>query len=402
MKKLTTILTVLFALDVLACRFNVRDVGFVDLGSEKYRLLIFVPDTTPAAEVELLKSIAYATYLESNVKAEVLTGSAAAKGETAPFLPANLKKAQAVLISADGKRSLPVSLAVDGKPLTVSAWDGLESVFDSTRRNAIVSKVYEHYGVILIVEGKNADENLRIRKMADTVVASITSKMDKLEKEIREPPVVEVISAKEFASEKAFMWSLGITAIAETPQVAVLYGRGRIIGPVLRDARLDERALTAIVNTIGLNCECGLDRKWMQGTMIPQKWDEDVQKQFARQLGFDPESPAIRVEMSQILSKGGKGKGANRQTQIGGTLDDLLMGYREGALNLAKAEPTLPQQKTPKPIEPTQPKAAEPKPPSAEVVPRTGFSFFGWAMMAGVPILVVGAVILLLGRKRDS
>jgi hypothetical protein len=402
MKKLATLLSFVLVLDALACRFNVRDVGFVDLGSEKYQLFIFVPDTTSAAEVESLKSIAYATYLESNVIAKVFNASAAAKGEAAQFLPANLKKAQAVLVSADGKRMLPVSLAVEGKPLSVSAWDGLESVFDSPRRNAVVSKVYEHYGVILIVEGKNADENLRIRKMADTVVASITSKMDRLEKEIREPPVVEVISAKEFANEKPFMWSLGITEIAETPQVAVLYGRGRIIGPVLRDARLDERALTAIVNTIGLNCECGLDRKWMQGTMIPQKWDEDVQKQFASQLGFDPESPAIQVEMSQILSKGGKGQGANRQTQIGDTLDDLLMGYREGALNLAKAEPTPAEPKTPKPLEPTQPKAANPKSPSAEVVPRAGFSLFGWVMMAGVPILVAGGVILLLGRKRDS
>nr|ADI18472.1 hypothetical protein [uncultured Verrucomicrobiales bacterium HF4000_13K17] len=399
MKKLPIILSVLLVIDALACRFNVRDVGFVDLGSEKYRLFIFVPDATPAAEVDSLKSIAYATYLESNVKAEVLTASSAAKSEAAPFLPRDLKKVEAVFVSPDGKKSLEVSLTAEGKPLAVSAWDGLESVFDSPRRNGVVSKVYEHYGVILIVDGKNADENLRIRRMADTVVASISGKMDKLEKEIREPPVVEVISAIDFAGEKAFMWSLGITEITETPQVAILYGRGRIIGPVLRDERLDERALTAIVNTIGLNCECGLDRKWMQGTMIPQQWDEDVQKRFADQLGFDPESPAIRIEMSQILAKG---QGANRQTQIGGTLDDLLMGYREGALNLAKAEPTLPQQKTPKPIEPTQPKAAEPKPPSAEVVPRTGFSFFGWAMMAGVPILVVGAVILLLGRKRDS
>ena len=397
MKKLATLLSFVVAMNAFACRFNVRDVGFVDLGSEKYRLLIFVPDGTPAAEMDSLKSIAYATYLESNVKAEVLSANAAAKNELASFLPADLKQAQAVLISADGKRSLPVSLAVEGKPLSVSAWDGLESVFDSPRRNAVVSKVYEHYGVILIVEGKNADENLRIRKMADTVVVSITSKMNMLEKEIREPPVVEVISAKEFASEKAFMWSLGITEVAETPQVAVLYGRGRIIGPVLRDARLDEQALTAIVKTIGLNCECGLDRKWMQGTMIPQKWDEEVQKRFADQLGFDPESPAIRIEMSQILSKGGKGDGANRQTPIGGTLDDLLMGYREGTLNLAKSEPALTQPETPKT---TALKANTPSPTETE--PRAGFSFFGWMMMAGVPILVAGGVIILLGRKRDS
>ena len=397
MKKLATILTVLFALDALACRFNVRDVGFVDLGSEKYRLFVFVPDATPAAEIESLKSIAYATYLESNVKADVLTVSTAAKGEAAPFLPANLKQAQAVLISVDGKRSLSVSLAVEDKPLSVSAWDGLESVFDSARRNAIVSKVYDHYGVILIVEGKNADENVRIRKMADTVVASITSKMDKLEKEIRQPPVVEVISAREFTNEKVFMWSLGITKIADTPQVAVLYGRGRIIGPVLRDAQLEERALTAIVNTIGLNCECGLDRKWMQGTMIPQKWDEDVQKQFADQLGFDPESPAIRIEMSQILSKGGKGAGINRQPPIGDTLDDLLMGYREGSLNSTKAEP---EPEAAKPTAPAKTEIALPKP--STVKPRASFSFFGWMMMAGVPILVAGGIILLLGRKRDS
>ena len=397
MKKLAAILTALFALDALACRFNVRDVGFVDLGSEKYRLLVFVPDATPAAEIESLKSIAYATYLESNVKSDVLTASAAAKGEAAQFLPVNLKEAQAILISVDGNRSLPVLLSVDGKSLSVSAWDGLESVFDSPRRNSVVSKVYEHYGVILVVEGKNADENLRIRKMVNTVVASIASKMDKLEKEIREPPVVEVISVKEFAGERVFMWSLGITEISETPQVAVLYGRGRIIGPVLRNAQLDERSLAAIVNTIGLNCECGLDRKWMQGTMIPQKWSEEVRKRFADQLGFDPESPAIRIEMSQILSKGGQGQGANRQTEIGGTLDDLLMGYREGSLNPTKAESTP---EAAKPVAPAKSKTAAPRPPATQ--PRAGFSFFGWMMMVGVPILVAGGVILLLGRKRDS
>jgi hypothetical protein len=158
----------------------------------------------------------------------------------------------------------------------------------------------------------------------------------------------------------------------------------------------------SIVNTIGLNCECGLDRKWMQGTMIPQKWDEDVQKQFADQLGFDPESPAIRIEMSQILSKGGKGQGANRQTPIGGTLDDLLMGYREGALNLVKAEPNAKVEPPPStvPDKPSQSQKIQTKTKPSPANP--GFSIFGWIMMAGVPILIVGGFILLIGRKRDS
>ena len=396
MRILTPILSCLLALDIFACRFNVRDVGFVDLDSEKYRLFIYVPETISAAESNTLKSIAYATFLDSNIDSKVIENGSATKGMAAEFRPRELDEAQAVLISADGKSSLTFSLAAKGKPLAISAWDALESVFDSPRRNTVLSKIYEHYGVILIIEGKDADENVRIRKMADTVVETITAKMDGLEKEIREPPVVEVISAAQFDSERTFLWSLGVTAIAETPQVAVLYGRGRIIGPVLSEASLDERSLTAIVNTIGLNCECGLDRKWMQGTMIPQKWDEDVQKRFADHLGFDPESPAIRLEMSQILAKGGKGQGPN--TPIGGTLDDLLLGYREGVLNNGGTEKVEPEKS--EPTAPGKPEAEAPKPP--QTPPRRGFSFLGWMMMAGVPILVAGGVILFLDRKRDS
>ena len=162
MKQLALILACLIYMDALACRFNVRDVGFVDLGSEPYRLFIFVPEGTPNSEIELLESTAYATYLDSNVKATVLSPKDALKSKAAEFVPRELTQAQAVLVSPDGKQSLAVKLTVEGKPLTVSAWDGLESVFDSRRRNSVISKVYEHYCVILIIEGKSAKENQRI------------------------------------------------------------------------------------------------------------------------------------------------------------------------------------------------------------------------------------------------
>ena len=397
MKQLTLILACLISMDALACRFNVRDVGFVDLGSDPYRLLIIFPDGTPKSEIELLKSTAYASYLDSNVKATILTQKDALKSKAAKFVPRELTQVQAVLISADGKQSLPVKLTEEGKPLAVSVWDGLESVFDSKRRNSVISKVYEHYCVILITEGKNIGENQRIRNLANRVVKSISGQMDKLEKEIREPPVVEIISIKDFNSEKAFLWSMGITEIAETPQVTILYGRGRMIGPVLRDEQLDERSLKAIVNTIGLNCECGLDRKWMQGTMVPQKWDEDLQKRFANHLGFDPESPAIRLEMSQILAKGGKGQGTNRQTPIGGSLDDLLMGYREGSLKEPEAqEPqTSVEQKNTKPTKSVTTEAKPTKPPQSR-------SMIGWIMIAGAPILLAGCAILIFARNKNS
>ena len=397
MKQLVLILACMISMDALACRFNVRDVGFVDLGSDPYRLFIFIPEGTPKSEIELLKSTAYATYLDSNVKATVLTPKEALQSKGARFVPKDLKKPQAVLVSPDGKESFPVKLTEEGKPLAVSVWDGLESVFDSKRRNSVLSKVYEHYGVILIVEGKNVEENQRIGGLANRVVKSISSQMGKLEKEIREPPIVEMISTKDFDAEKAFLWSLGIAGIAETPQVAILYGRGRMIGPVLRDERLDERSLKAIVNTIGLNCECGLDRKWMQGPMVPQKWDDDLQKRFANHLGFDPESPAIRLEMSQILAKGGKGQGANKQASIGGSLDDLLMGYREGSLMVPEdQEKQVPVGKT----KPETTKSTATKPDQTDSPPT--HSMIGWIMLAGAPILLAGCAILFFGRNKTS
>jgi len=71
------------------------------------------------------------------------------------------------------------------------------------------------------------------------------------------------------------------------------------------------------------------------------------------------------------------------------------MGYREGALIAVATTPeegSLTATKPPKVIKP------RPSPPK----PQVGFSVFGWVLMGGLPILIVGGVILLLGHKRDS
>ena len=375
--------------EAFGCRFNVRDVGFVDLGSEPYRLYLFVGDEMPTAERESLQSIAVATYYDTNVKAEVLTLGQVRQTEAKVYLPSGFtgETPTAVLVSPDQQSTLPVPLAKAGKPIMQTAWDGLESVIDSPRRNAVLESVFSNYGVVLIVEGDDAEMNERVRSMANEVVLEIAGKMGDLEKEIQKPPVVEVILAKDVSSEQAFLWSLGIQEVLESPQVAILYGRGRMIGPVLRDQRLDRVGLSAVLNTIGLNCECGLDRKWMQGPMVPLKWDRDRKQRMARELGFNPESPEIRIEISQILSKGGPGQGINQSKLVGDTLDELLTGYRSGTL--AANYPPEPGAK------PLGQAAGTDEPPAP------GFPMSGWITLAGVTILAIGGVILLTARRRE-
>ncbi len=390
LNRLVILAACLAPLGVLGCRFNVRDVGFVDLGSEPYRLYLFVDDAMPAAERESLQSIAIATFYDSNVKSQLLPLGQARQTEAGAFLPDGFtgETPAAVLVSPDQKTTLPVPLAKAGAPILQTAWDALEPVLDSPRRNAILERVFDRYGVVLLVEGRDDAENRRVRSMADAAVSEITAKLPGLEKEIQQPPVVEVISLGDFGSEQAFLWSLGIRKVLETPQVVILYGRGRMIGPVLSGEQLSQSSVSAILTTIGLNCECGLDRKWMQGLMVPLKWDRDRKQEIAKQLGFNPESPEIRIEMSQILAKGGPGQGVNRSKIVGDTLDELLTGYRTG--NLAASNP--PEQsamplgqvlETDKPLAP-------------------GFPMSGWIALAGISILIVGGIIVLVAYRRES
>ena len=376
----------------LCCRFNVRDVGFVDLGSKPYNLYIFIGNDMPNDVRDSLQSICVATFYDTNIKFDLISVSEALKTSAKDFIPPNFKGEfpVAVLVAPDhypNRKTLNITLHKEGEPITKTAWDALESLVDSPRRNAILEKVFDCYGVIMVVGGENADENKRIRTIAERVASETAATLSELEKEIQNPPVIEVITTDQFEKEKAFLWSLNILKKPQNPKVVILYGRGRKIGPVLEGNTLNEAAITAILSTIGLNCECGLDRKWMQGAMVPLKWDKDRKQKIAKQLGFNPESPEIRIEMSQILAKGSAGEGAHRSKIIGDTLDELLTGYRTGGLSAGNTIKTKEETDTNE---------------NSKNIPKDSkISLTGWMVISIVSILLIGGSIPLVARKKN-
>ena len=376
----------------LCCRFNVRDVGFVDLGSKPYNLYIFIGNDMPNDVRDSLQSICVATFYDTNIKFDLISVSEALKTSAKDFIPPNFKGEfpVAVLVAPDhssNRKTLNITLHKEGEPITKTAWDALESLVDSPRRNAILEKVFDCYGVIMVVGGENADENKRIRTIAERVASETAATLSELEKEIQNPPVIEVITTDQFEKEKAFLWSLNILKKTQNPKVVILYGRGRKIGPVLEGNTLNEAAITAILSTIGLNCECGLDRKWMQGAMVPLKWDKDRKQKIAKQLGFNPESPEIRIEMSQILAKGSAGEGAHRSKIIGDTLDELLTGYRTGGLSAGNTIKTKEETDT--------------NENSKDIPKDSKISLTGWMVISIVSILLIGGSIPLVARKKN-
>ena len=330
---------VLLTQTTLACRFNVRDVGFVDLGSQPYKLYCYVDNQTPDELVTQIGDIALAALLDSNITAEVVNLDTADRHPGLEFatLEEHLGAPFAALVSPE-QRSILIPLTFPDKTPDESLWAAFESMYESDWRDKVMATVLETYGAVILLDGADPAENKKAREAAEKSIATIAKLIrdEKLEKDIAKPPRLHVLARNAAASERVALWSLGIDLDDPAAQMAILYGRGRQIGRVLKGPQLNDRTVHAVLNTIGLSCECGLDRSWMQGAMLPLKWGEDIQRRVAGHLGFDPENPAIKMEMSQILSKSGAGQGAKIKVAQA-DIDTLLNNYSE-----TSATPTAP------------------------------------------------------------
>jgi hypothetical protein len=289
-----------------ACRYNVREVGFVDLGIEPYYLFGYISDDTGADTVSKFKQVTDAVFGSSNIVPEIINTDRQKDHPAMKLLDLQQVKSlpAAVLVSPDGQ-SYPVSITERDRPFEDTLRSAVEEVLSSPKREEILRQVIKTYGVVLLIEGSDAQENQEAKKVASDAIEIISSQMEMLPKPITRPPVLIVLDQKSLSDEEILLWSLGLNGekISE-PHAAVLYGRGRWIGPMFKGEEIDENNLASVLFVIGADCECGLDYRWLQGTMLPARWDEKMQARVAENLGFDPENPMIKMEMSWIARRG--------------------------------------------------------------------------------------------------
>ena len=293
-----------------ACRYNVRETGFVDLGIESYYLYGYISKDTPADITSSFREISYAALLDSNIKAEIIDTDEQKDHPAMKFL--DLWSIQsfpsAVLVSPDGQ-SLVVPVTEPNRPFKETLWSALDDILSSPKREEILQQVAKTYGVVLLIEGTDTQENKRAKEAASAAIEQISSQIELMPKPIAHPPVLIVIDSKSASREKVLLWSLGLDADPPTAGLsktyaAVLYGRARWIGPLFKDEEITEYNLASVLFVIGADCECGFDYSWLQGTMLPARWNENLQAQAAKSLGFDPENPMIKMEISSIIGRG--------------------------------------------------------------------------------------------------
>jgi hypothetical protein len=99
------------------------------------------------------------------------------------------------------------------------------------------------------------------------------------------------------------------------------------MGPMLKGDRIRQDIIENMLRYIGEDCECGLDKSWMLGTMLPLRWDSKLMAAVVKHHGFDAENPMIVSEMSQIISV------APQKTSDAGK-PNLLYGYSENRVKV--------------------------------------------------------------------
>lgn len=287
----------------LFCRYNVRETGFVDLGVERYTLYCYVSEDTPSEAISSLRGVAEEVFLDTSVRLEIVDIDRNKDHPALTYLDLTegVSLPTAFLVSPH-EVPLAVTIKKSGEAFENSIRSAFRELIQSPLRENLVGQLVSNYAVVLLIESIDAEANEKARQAVQQAVEEIEQQMDYMPKPITRGPVLFVLKADALTGEKILLWSLGLAGEGpDEPRTAVLYGRGRWIGPVLSGQEIEEDILFNILSIVGLDCECGLDPRLIRGTILPIKWNKEAQVLVAKDLGFDPENPMVKLEVSQIL-----------------------------------------------------------------------------------------------------
>ncbi len=322
---------IIYSINVLGCIYNVRDIGFADLAPRPYRLFCFVQDATPQHIIASLKQISYTTFLDSNIEVEIVNID---RDKDHPALEyfhfREIESFPAVILRSPVGRSLILPLSAPHGSFDSRVRSSFQNAVSSPLREEILDRIVRAYCTVLLIEGKEEAENNRAHEVTARAKAKIEKIMGQLPKRIEEPPHIIVLPQKKIPEERILLWSLGLDEDKlDGPHIAVLYGRGRRIGPLLSGEKITGDRLYALLSLIGLSCDCGLEKKWMMGPLLPLRWDKKTRSEVVKLLGFDAENPMVKTEMSSILSLDFFNQAVDDRLRE--SLGDILDEYSEDA-----------------------------------------------------------------------
>jgi hypothetical protein len=291
-----------------ACRYTVRELGFVNLDGTPWTLVYL--STDPSFTLPVLAN-------DVNVRSIVVDPT------TDPNHPAALMSDQTVTA---------VLLGPTGRTLSLHSDDPIREATESPLRRRLAAEALDTFAFLLLKLGQDENENDHARRVAAGARGKLAALAPHLPRPVSHPLRVIELTAEDAANEHVLLWSLGIDQ-SDNAAIAIVYGRGRRAGEPLFGA-FDETELTTQLALVGESCECETDRAWLNEPTAPMRWPEASAYAAPEALGFDPASPMVHAEVRRILARGdfGVGRPAKATGNRPKDLSEIVFGYTEVAL----------------------------------------------------------------------
>jgi len=316
----------------LACRYTVRDIGFIDVGVRRHVVSLCVHgDGGPLAAA--FREAAESAFRDAPVRLEVVDVDRDRDHPAAARVLSSGAPIPALVLGTPEGRLVDLPAPPASVATAAEASSALEAALRSPVRDAIAAEALGAHSFLLVFEGTDAAANRTASAIADRAIEEVELVLEDFPDPVPGPARKIVISPADRGKEKVLVASLGIEEAPGTEaRIAILHGRLRRLGPIFAVPGAEREDVLEVLAMAGLDCECGLDRRWMTGPTVPHRWGPKEREDASRRLGYDPESPMVKAEVASILSRGpgsrflglaGEG-GAGRAGAV-----DPLLGYSE-------------------------------------------------------------------------
>lgn len=342
---------------VWACRYTVRDLGFVELRGPEYSLNLAVATEADPEEYvfrtegeDWLRRLA-AELSNSNVRWGFVEPPPEHSGQSVATdeLP-SARSFTATLVDRQGRRlRLRASGRIDDSKRSdsdrpVAPIDSWVRLIFSPTRDVLSREELETFASIVVVEGSDQASNQQAWKIANQAALAIRKVEPMLPRPIAVPVRTLRVELDQRLADPVLIWGLGLEPQAEPTKaiLVVVYGRGRLAGPVMVGDAIELRETLVQLSLVGESCECETDRGWLDERVLPHRWVRGEREQASQALGFDPESPLVRAEMIRIVSQGPKSPSRpltaapigsdNAPVATANAIERWLLGYSEADL----------------------------------------------------------------------
>jgi hypothetical protein len=276
----------LFMPAAFAEKYSVRDVGFTDLETKPYRIIMVVKDLK-AAGVKQQQTLLHKQIEHANVALSVFAAdNKALAQELKPVKPpANVTK--------------PLYWIVTDTQISMfDPAQSMQHLLTSPLRNDIYEKVTRSLCAVVLIESRDDVANHIARKKAEHVLQQINEVRRRFDKAPDEDVELATLKLDERDKESWTLWGLDENVkTADKPKLAVFYGKMRRAGPLLEGTDWKEETLFARIAILAQTWEADA-RPQVAGPALPYASSAWPGKES---LGFDPIQDADKIKL--ILSK---------------------------------------------------------------------------------------------------